>query len=196
MQKKVKLGDIADILPGHHFRGAIERTDEGMRVLQANAIDGERNTIDWNNLTVTHPAPVREDAELQEYDVVIVTRGTQVGSYRVAVVRDLPGAVYAASSVYIIRVTKPDVILPEYLAQYLRSPHAQKMIMQEATGAVILVVPRRKLADLTIPVPDMDTQKALAGLGDSIVRESELLTQKKELNNKLMRSIINNLARN
>jgi restriction endonuclease S subunit len=193
---KIKLQEIAEILPGYHFRGAIERTEEGMRVLQANAIDGDRNMVDWNGLTIVRPAPVRKDAELQENDVVIVTRGTQVGSYRVALVRDLSGTVYAASSVYIIRVTKLDVILPEYLAQYLRSHHAQKKIMQEATGAVIMVVPRRKLADITIPVPDMETQKAIVGLGDSITHLDALLMQKKELNNKLMSSIISTLARN
>lgn len=192
---KCALQEVANILPGHHFRGAIERTDEGMRVLQANAINGERNEIDWNSLTITHPSPVRPDAELQDGDMVIVTRGTQVGSYRVGIVRDLSEPVYAASSVYIIRVTKPDVILPEYLAQYLRSHHAQIKIMQESTGAVIMVVPRRKLAELTIPIPDMETQKALVGLGESITHLDDLLTQKKELNSKLMSSIISNLAR-
>jgi restriction endonuclease S subunit len=196
MQKKVKLGKIADVLPGHHFRGAIERTEEGMRVLQANAVDGERNTIDWSNLTITNFSDVRPEAKLRENDVVIVTRGTQVGSYRVGIVCELPSAVYASSSVYIIRVTKPDVILPEYLAQYLRSHRAQKKIMQEATGAVIMVIPRRKLAELTIPIPDMETQKALVGLGESITQISKLLTQKKELNSKLMSSIISNLAHN
>jgi len=138
MQQKLK--EIADLILGFTFRGAIVPDQNGDSfVFQAKNIVGDKADVGLQNLVKISFKGFRGAHFLQKSDIVLTLRGANVGSFRAAVVRGDVKNVIVPSSVMIIRPINQKV-LSEYLAAYFNSMDGQKNILKAVTGSYIQTI--------------------------------------------------------
>ncbi len=185
MQKKIK--EIANVIAGYTFRGAIESDIAGdLFVLQAKNVKAGKNIIEVDGLLKTSFSAPRTNAYLQSNDVIIVTRGMGNGNLRAALFQSSVANVIASSSIHIIRM-KDEMILPEYIVLLLNSDEGQGALSEIVTGAHLQTLSRKNLEDLEIPIVSLEKQKLLINLDNNIKRQNEISEQK----NRIRKSIIN-----
>lgn len=91
-------------------------------------------------------------------DVLLNLIGTHLGEASLAD-PEMAG-IYISQHVALVR-PNTSVIEPEYLAIALNSKDARQQIEKLFTGALIKGLPLHRLKQLTIPVPDLDTQREI-----------------------------------
>ncbi|MCK9573678.1 MAG: restriction endonuclease subunit S [Candidatus Omnitrophica bacterium] len=185
MQQKLK--EIADLILGFTFRGAIVPDQNGDSfVFQAKNIVGDKADVGLQNLVKISFKGFRGAHFLQKSDIVLTLRGANVGSFRAAVVRGDVKNVIVPSSVMIIRPINQKV-LSEYLAAYFNSMDGQKNILKAVTGSYIQTISRQKLGEAIIPLPSIEDQLSIIKLADNLKRQQEICEEK----NKIKKNIIN-----
>lgn len=107
----------------------------------------------------------------QPGDVVINNISMYLGA--AAVVDETSAGAYVSQHVILVR-PDPSVILPQYLAAALNSDYVKPQILQRSTGAIMPSIPVRLMADVLIPLPDLETQRLIA---ESIGHARDELTQ-------------------
>lgn len=85
-----------------------------------------------------------------------------IGNYRGETAIIEPGFenFYVSRNIIVLRNITPNII-PSYLAIALNSSFVKKQLEDRATGSVISILTARKLKDVLIPVPDLQTQKEI-----------------------------------
>lgn len=191
----MKISDIAEIINGYSFRGAIKTITNGDTfVLQAKDIIQGQNIIDTEKLTPIAFSGIRTASFLQKNDIVIVSRGTGAGSFR-SVLFNLDGNVIASSSLLIFRIKKKD-ILPEYVSLYLNSSDGQNKILETVVGSYIHAISRKKFEkEIEIPIPPLSTQKSLIELNKNIKEQEKIYERKKKLKQEIIGATITNLTK-
>ncbi len=187
MQRKIKLKEVANVITGYTFRGAIIPDLEGsLFVLQAKNIKGDLVITD-DVLIKTSVETSHTNAFVKDGDVVVGSRGI----FRSAVVKSKE-KIIASSSIYIIRPVSDD-ILPEYIALYLNSNIGKNKISKVVTGAYIKNLLRRNLENFEIPVLSIEKQKNLIALYKNIKKQRELTDRKNQLKQNIINATIYNL---
>lgn len=190
----MKLGDIANIIPGYAFRGAIIPVESGdFFVFQAKDLVRGVSFTDVSTLTQIPFEITGHIGYLKNNDVLLVARGMKAGTFRSTTFKADEQNVLASSSVHIIRITSPEVI-PEYLSHYLNSKKGQDDLSQIVTGSYIGAIPRRSLEQIRIPIPDLHKQKAIVDLYKNIQAQQKLLDRKKELKQQIIETTFKNLT--
>ncbi len=192
MQKK--LGEMANIVTGYTFRDSLENDPNGsISVLQARNISTSHDVSNLAGLTLISPQSLRTPYFLEYNDVLIVSRGSGIGSFRSAVFASRDKNVIASSSLHIIRVT--DVtILPKYISLYLNSVDGQKALSQIVTGSsYIQSILLKNLMNLEIPTPPIHLQKSIIALHENIIEQEKLLSRKNQLKKNIINSTFSNL---
>lgn len=166
-----KLGDVSEIIPGcqytvSHFEELLTDDKEGTCLLTPNDI--QNGMIDWDSLRRIDSSDKKMDKfALKKGDVVITTKSSKA---KIAVVDiDSDKKTLAVGGILIIR---PDLnkINPTYLKIYLDSQDGQCALKQIQKGVVILTISPKSLANLLVPVPDINIQNSKAD------KYNELLT--------------------
>lgn len=190
----MKLGDIAQVIPGYAFRGAIKPDKTGDTfVLQAKDLV-QGSPIKGVDTLTPIALDVSYSSFLQKHDVLLVARGMKAGSFRSTVFMAEDTNVIASASVHVIRPVTPNVI-PEYLSHYLNSKKGQDDLTQIVTGSYIGAIPRRSLEQMRIPIPDLNKQKAIVDLFNNIQAQQKLLDRKKELKQQIIEATFKNITR-
>ncbi len=188
----MELREIADVIAGYTFRGAIKPDKNGnIFVFQAKDLVQGRSVLNVSALTkISHDVP-GFTGHLKKNDVLLVARGMKVGSFRSALFASNTEKVMASSSVHIIRPTNPD-ILPEFISLYLNSREGQEAIAKIVTGSYIGAVPRKELERIEIPALSLKQQMIFIEL-DQNIREQERITNRQ---NEIRKNIISGIFRN
>lgn len=123
--------------------------------------------------------PLRTDLsqpkQLAAGDVLLVSRGRFS-----AVVFDRPESEsWIASSSILILTDLKNSVMPEYVACYFNSAGGQKMFRRYIEQSTISFISTAKLAEMDIPVPPVERQKALIAL-DKTTRDYARLTDRKQ----------------
>jgi restriction endonuclease S subunit len=175
------IKDIAEVVTGYTFRGAI-KADNGGNTLVFQAKDLVRGTpfTAVDALTkISHDG--RTDASyLRKNDVLLVARGMKSGAFRSTVFASEVSNVIASSSIHIMRVTAPDV-MPEYVSHFMNSKEGQDALIQIISGSYIGAVPRRELEEIEIPMPPLRKQAALVHLYQNLREQERVLDRKREI---------------
>jgi restriction endonuclease S subunit len=190
-----KITNFADIINGYSFRGAIETVkNSDIFVLQAKDIIQGENILNTNNLTPIAFTGIRTASFLQNNDIVIVSRGTGVGSFRSAIFQSDENVI-ASSSLMILRIKKKD-ILPEYVSLYFNSPDGQNKILQTVVGSYIHAISRKKFEEeIEIPIPPLEKQESLIKLNQNIKQQEKIYERKKQLKQEIINATITNLIK-
>src|ERR1700685_3521239 len=115
----MQIKDIAEVVTGYTFRGAIKADANGNTfVFQAKDLIRGKPFVEVNVLTkISHDG--RTDAgALKKNDVLLVARGMKSGAFRSTIFASSISNVVASSSVHVIRVTAANV-MPEYVSHFI-----------------------------------------------------------------------------
>lgn len=192
-----KLSEIADIFSGYTFRGSIENDQNGdIFVLQAKNIQTNQDIENTSDFTTISDKSLRNPHFLQYNDILLVSRGSGVGSFRSAVFISKELKVMPSSSVYVIRI-QDVTVLPKYVSLYLNSEIGQKALAQIVTGAsYIQSILVKNLTDLKIPIPSVHIQKLIIALHENIIDQERILKRKQELQKNIINASFTNLINN
>ncbi len=190
MQNKI-LKDIAEIITGFTFRGALVSDQNGKtQVLLAKNIN-EDGTIAYHELTNISLEPPRTNAFVSKNDVLLSSRGV----FRAGVFEKEANNIIVASSVFILRITNQN-ILPKYLSIYLNSAIGQNSIAKILTGSTIKTILRKTLEKLEVPVPPLVVQDQIIAISNNWNKRESLLNQKINLNKNIAEGAIKQLLTN
>jgi hypothetical protein len=114
-------------------------------------------------------------------DVLVAARGEQ--NLAVRPDDELVGA-FAALDVYLI---KPDLarLDPDYLAAFLARSDIGAQLRSSTAGASLPRIPKNALAELALPLPDLDRQRAIGGLSLSVKRYGALCDRLRAAENRI-----------
>lgn len=108
---------------------------------------------------------ISEKHILKDGDILFAAKGTKnfAALYEQ---KSLPAV--ASTSFFVIRIQEEfrDKVLPEFLVWFIKQPNAQKFLKGEAYGTAIVSIPKSVLEVLEIPLPDIQTQKAILTIAE------------------------------
>ena len=191
------MSQIADIVSGYTFRGAIENDPSGdIFVLQAKNIATNQDIMETTNFSIISDKSIRNPLFLENNDILIVSRGSGTGSFRSAVFMSNEKRVMPSSSVHVLRI-KDATVLPKYVSLYLNSEVGQKALLQIVTGgSYIQSILVKNLINLGIPIPPIHTQKLIIALHENIADQERILKKKQELQKNIINASFANLTTN
>lgn len=192
----MKVSNFAEVINGYTFRGAIETAkNRDILVLQAKDITQGENVTEIEKLTPISFKGTRTASFLQKDDVLIVSRGMGVGSFRSAIFSLDATNIIASSSLLILRIKNKEV-LPEYISLYFNSIEGQNKILETVAGSYIRAISRKKFEEeIKIPIPSLETQRSLIKLNQNIKQQEKIYDRKKELKKEIINATITNLIK-
>lgn len=141
------------------------------RIINATALmDGY---INWNNCGYISEERYEESIEIQlkEGDILISKDGT-IG--KIGYVKGITQKTTVASGIFVVRNTMPDKLDFDYLYHILKSDIFKDFIHRnKAQGSTINHLYQRDLENFVIDIPDIITQKKIAGILNTIDNKIE-----------------------
>ncbi|MFH1652714.1 MAG: restriction endonuclease subunit S [Pseudomonadota bacterium] len=188
-----KLHDIAIVIAGYTFRGAVKSDNNGdISVFQAKDLVQGRPFEDARILTkISHLIPAYT-GHLKKNDILLVARGMKSGTFRSTIFVSEAPNVIASSSVHVIRITAAD-ILPEYISHYLNSKDGQEALTQIVSGSYIGVLPRKELEKIKIPTPSLEKQNAIIHLHSNILEQQKIIERQNQIKQNIIDATFRNL---
>lgn len=189
-----ELREIATVIVGYTFRGAIKSDDNGdIFVFQAKDLIQGEPFEDVCTLTKTSHAIPDYAGRFKKNDILLIARGMKSGSFRSTLFVAEAQNVIASSSIHVIRVTAAD-ILPEYISHYLNSKEGQDALTQIVSGSYIGVLPRKELEKIKIPIPPLDKQMAIVNLHRNIRDQHRITSRQNEIKQNIINATFRNLT--
>ncbi|RXZ54928.1 restriction endonuclease subunit S [Senegalimassilia faecalis] len=116
---------------------------------------------------------------LEDKDIVYVLTSETVEDLGHAFLFNNPGGkkAVAGTETTIVRVTRRDLLLPEYLNWLLQSNHFKRVLKQYVKGMKVFRVHPNDLARIEIDLPSLDNQRRVVAVMDSLF-DRELLNNR------------------
>jgi hypothetical protein len=161
----VRLSDTATILSGVNPEPA---NDDGCRFVQIRNLGA-----DDSDLLLGRPPTAGRAAPIQRGDILLAARGERTSAIKA---KESQLGAYIALDIYLIR---PDLarLDPEYLVAFLMRPETGALLRKSTAGASLPRIPKDAIADLQIPLPSIERQKAIGGVASCIHRRRELASR-------------------
>jgi restriction endonuclease S subunit len=181
----IKLGSIADIRMGATLRGrdATRPVPNGrFRLVRIGDLtqDGQWITDQFDRISPCES--ISPELLLRPGDVLFPNRGARTTAcvFRFGYEDALAGAQF-----FLLR---PDdqVLLPEFLAWYLRSQEAARHFDERRTGTHVKIIQREALTELNMPLPPLKVQGQIVELSQLQVTERDLTAAIAELKTRLL----------
>jgi hypothetical protein len=151
-----ELASVLEIWLGHPFRGAIPEIQNGdVRVIQLRDLS-RTGLRDCDALLTTTIDGRKEPDWVRDQDLVFVPRGR---SNYAALVSNPPPRTVCSPHLYLMRVKRPDWLLPGFLAWQLQQPPAQRHLRLAAEGTLQVSIRRSELEKLAVRVPPIAQQR-------------------------------------
>lgn len=166
-----QLKSIANVQMGYSFRSRLEHDPDGdVAVIQMKDLDDANAVRVAGALRLVDPGLPRSHF-LEPGDILFRSRGR---NNHAALVPDGLGTAILAAPLLRVRSTRA---LPEYLCWFLNAPSTQGALASRAAGTSVPMVSLQTLAELDVPLPSLDTQRAIARAGALAHREERLAAQ-------------------
>lgn len=171
---KRKITDIADIQIGYQFRKKIEPVEDGTHwLVQIRDFDKDLVLHKDGLLRVYIDKPV-EPYLIRKGDVLFLSRGHR--NWAAAITDDLKDTI-TVSHFFVMKV-KSAQVMPEYLAWYINQAPVQEDLHTNARrGTHMPLIPLSEFTNLTVEVPDLETQKKVVALNNLMEKEKRLLNE-------------------
>lgn len=156
-----ELASVVEIRLGHPFRGAIPEMPNGdVRVIQLRDLS-RTGLRDCDALMTTTIDGRKEPEWVRDQDLVFIARGW---SNYAALVSNPPPRTVCSPHLYLMRVKRPDWLLPGFLAWQLQQPPAQRHLRLAAEGTLQVSIRRSELEKLAVRVPPIAQQRTVLEL--------------------------------
>ena len=185
---KMQLKNIAEIQSGYPFRGAVVAGPPqcGVAVIQMRDLREELvpdlREVVWSDTISAKPTHL-----LKVGDVLFRGRGNAPAGY---CLQELPAQSIAAAPLLRLRI-RSNVLLPKFLAWYLRQETAQAYFEEKAQGSSMRIVGVDVLENLPIPVVSLEQQQKIVALVELAERECRLRQRLGELKSTYINKVIN-----
>lgn len=166
------IGKIAQIRAGYQTRKGIDSLPEGdHHLIQLRDFDNARTELDTRHLARIQPGAINPDQVIRDGDLLFLSKGARNFAF---VPTDLPAPALAASYFFLLR--PEGRVESRYLAWFLNLKSTRCLLSRmSSTSAHMPVVRRDVLADLEIPLPDLETQRKIVALADLTDHQADLL---------------------
>ncbi len=184
----MQLKNIAEIQSGYPFRGAVVAGPPqcGVAVIQMRDLREELvpdlREVVWSDTISAKPTHL-----LKVGDVLFRGRGNAPAGY---CLQELPAQSIAAAPLLRLRI-RSNVLLPKFLAWYLRQETAQAYFEEKAQGSSMRIVGVDVLENLPIPVVSLEQQQKIVALVELAERECRLRQRLGELKSTYVNKVIN-----
>ena len=169
---KMKIKKLATVQMGYSFRSRLEASEGGgVAVIQMKDLLDD-NTVGCDGLVRINMEAMKDHHLAQRGDLVFRSRGSLTTA---AVLLEDPGKAVVAAPLLRIRVTKKDLVLPEYLNWYISQRDAQIFLTSRAKGTVQKMISKQAIEDLEVALPSLEKQKNIVELATLSAREQTLL---------------------
>lgn len=186
------LYEVADVLSGYPFRGAITAEEQGdVHVVQVRDAK-PTGQISINGMVKTTLPGKRNPNWLRSGDVLFVAKGVKHFS---ALVDNLPSKTVCTPHFFMIRI-KPeyqDKVKPEFICWQLNQIPAQRYFSTTAEGSLHLSVRRQVLENTPLKLLDIKDQQLIANMHKCAIKERSVLLQLIENKDKEQAAIALNL---
>lgn len=157
---------------GHPFRGAIPEVPGGsVRVVQVKDVNAA-GLVGRDALLRTEVDGRKQPDWLRDQDILFVTRGAMPYA---GLVTKPPPRTLCSSHIYVVRVTRTDLVLPAFLAWQLNHAPVRRFLRQSAEGSNQLSVRRAELDKIAIRIPPLDRQHTIVEMQRAAVAERATL---------------------
>lgn len=189
-----QLSTFAEIISGYNFRSAIEPNDNGdTYIVQAKNISSDETLSSTQSLTKISFSAKETNTFLKKNDILIVSRGTWIGSFRATLSTLEDVSVIAANSVIIIRI-KAENIQPGYISLYLNSEEGQKKILETLSWWTIHAISPWKFKEIEIPIIPLKQQNLIYHLHQNLLEQKRIQNRKYELYSQIISSSLKQLT--
>lgn len=184
---KTKIKQISTVQMGYSFRSGLENVGSGsVAVIQMKDLLSE-NTVDCRELAKVDMDDVKDHHLARKGDLIFRSRGKISTS---AILKVAPGKAVVAAPLLIIRIEKPDIILPEYLNWYIGQSEAQAFLISRAKGSAQKMISKQALEEMEVFIPDIQKQNSIIELADLSKQESLLLKIIAEKRNQYISTVL------
>jgi restriction endonuclease S subunit len=125
--------------------------------------------------------PVRTDMSaskpLRLNDILLVNRGR----FSAAIFNLPKSETWIVPSSILVLSLKAESVLPEYVACYVNSSNGQHLLRRHCEHSTVPFISARNLANIGIPIPPLDRQKALITFEKAAAKYARLSNRKQEL---------------
>jgi len=175
MEKKIT--ELADIQLGYQFRKKMDLNDShGNWVIQIRDFD-ENHILIKESLSRVRIDKPADHYFINKGDVLFLSRGYR--NWAAAIIDDIQDTL-AVSNFFVVKI-KNKSIMPEYLAWYINQTPAQEYFHNIARrGTHMPVITLAAFKELTIEVPDINTQHKVVELSRLAEKEKKLITELQE----------------
>lgn len=188
------LSELAFLLPGHPFRGAIKPVPAGeARVVQMRDVSPS-GEIAWFDMVRTNLTGRREPDWVAAGDILFVARGQRLFA---VYVDEAPYQAVPANQFIHLRLMREaeGQVLPEFLAWQINQPPAQRYLQGVATGTHLPSVSKSALSKLPITVPQsIEVQERVVRLDRLVQDEARayqaLIQNRRDLMSAVARDIL------
>lgn len=187
-QQTCCLSDVADILPGHPFRGTIKQYDNGdVNVVQVRDTDAT-GEINHYSMVETILKSKKSPDWLKPGDILFVAKGSK--HYSVLVDFILERTV-CSPHFFLVRVKDEykDIITPDFICWQLNQQVAQHYFKKTAEGSMYLSIRRQVLENAPIKVLPIKRQKLISEMYKSAMQERKALLKMIENRQRLLEAV-------
>lgn len=181
----IKLGSIAEIRMGATLRGrdATRPVPNGrFRLVRIGDLSQDGQWITDQFDRISPGESISPELLLRPGDVLFPNRGARTTAcvFQFGYEDALAGAQF-----FLLR---PDaqILLPEFLAWYLRSQEAARHFDERRTGTHVKIIQREALTELNMPLPPLKVQGQIVELSQLQVTERDLTAAIAELKTRLL----------
>ncbi|MBW1939935.1 MAG: restriction endonuclease subunit S, partial [Deltaproteobacteria bacterium] len=190
MKKKIK--QFATVQMGYSFRSRLETMENGgVAVIQMKDLSLE-NTVVCSGLAKIDMDVLKDHHLVKKGDLVFRSRGQTTTA---AILLEDPGKAVVAAPLLRIRITKPELVLPEYLNWFISQPEAQSFLTSRAKGTAQKMISKQALEDMDVFIPSIKKQKAIVELADLSGRESMILQTLAQKRDQYFSTVLMKLAK-
>ena len=188
----VRVKNIATVQVGYSFRSRLEVSKGGgVAVIQMKDLLDD-NTVGCDQLIKIDMDSVKDHHLACKGDLVFRSRG--LVSHAAILLED-PGKAVVAAPLLRIRITKPEIILSEYLNWYISQREAQVFLTSRAIGTAQKMISKEVLEGLEVLLPSLDKQKSIVELALLSVREQTLSSVLAQKRRQYMSTLLMQLAK-
>lgn len=189
---KAEIKKLAAVQMGYSFRSRLEVSKTGgVAVIQMKDLCRD-NTVDCGDLIKIDMDEVKEHHLARRGDLIFRSRGLVTTA---AILLEDPGRAVVAAPLLRIRISNPDIILPEYLNWYIGQRDAQIYLTSRAKGTTQTMISKETIEDLEVALPSLDKQKKIVELASLAAREQVLLNTLAEKRDQHIRATLMRFAK-
>jgi hypothetical protein len=173
----LKLQEIAIVLSGVSIRESETGTAQFIRMSDLSDIKaGRKPPLARGDTPVVARALV-----IEKGDLIVGARGAET---EVCVADDSLHGAFISLDLYLLR-PDPEKVDSLYLAAFLTLPSTQAVFASGKQGSGLPRLPKEKLEEIRVALPEMSVQRKIAALALSFEREDQLLRKLRDLNSLL-----------